>query len=545
MPLADESTAAVAAARDPGDVCDAVLDWLNYASPLFPHIRLEQKPAPRPGAAYLDFVAPTEGRAYLRVVGPPELEEVGEACVARVLAEAAKAGASTAVLLLNCDLHSGGQGSAAAESLLDDDLALPSGPLLLEPRWVAALALERAKPMVPTDERAAAALGGSPYFEGEPEPGSGGVRIVGTTLPPAFLVGHDSGIFRQKLESAQRQAAVGGTILLASVFFPPVTQSVRAQRRFYEFWGATPETIGLVEQRATWERDRWLTHIRRHQRRDVLDLAQVQEYLAAPEYYQLPLTKAELAEQVENIVALLGEPNYELRFATEAVDLPFEIVPDQVRIRTDRRNKGQPRQGRLASIALSGRAVIDTFEREFWTLYRSAGPDLIQAADIAAWLQQAVKNYSGHTPVRSPARSKYDVFLCYNNADVATVQRLARRLEKVGIRPWFDCWDAPPGVPAIMALESVISEIDAAAVFVGDSGIGPWQQLEIYTLLSRFVKRNCRVFPVLLGTAPNGPTPEVPPFLETLGWVDFRRGRMAQAFDRFIWGVDPSRQPSH
>jgi hypothetical protein len=46
-----------------------------------------------------------------------------------------------------------------------------------------------------------------------------------------------------------------------------------------------------------------------------------------------------------------------------------------------------------------------------------------------------------------------------------------------------------------------IEIIKSAAVFVGESGLGPWQNHEIPALLSQFVKREFPVIPVILPSA--------------------------------------------
>jgi hypothetical protein len=72
------------------------------------------------------------------------------------------------------------------------------------------------------------------------------------------------------------------------------------------------------------------------------------------------------------------------------------------------------------------------------------------------------------------------------------------------------------------ALEQQIGFIKSAAVFVGDSGIGPWQLPEIQAILNQFVKRACPVIPVVLGIGSAKSTPKLPLLLENLHWVDFR-----------------------
>lgn len=400
------------------------------------------------------------------------------------------------------------------------------------------MVFERAKPLMPSDEMAAGRLGSSPHFEGVPGAMASRVDITHTQFPPAFLIGADPGLFRQKLSALTKRPPANGTIMLATVFLPPITHSPTAVARFYEFFGASEETLDLVKARADLERDNWFRHIRQHRRIDVVDMGQVEEYLASPEYFQLPLTSEELVDQVERLVELLSEPNYELRLTRDAIDIPFELAPGEVRIRSDRRNKGQPRQGRIATISFHAQTTIDVFETEFWQLYRASEPSLDTPEALASWFRARAESYTGRPPVLTPDTRDYDVFLCYNSEDASEVAALARRLEKAGLRPWLDTWDAQPGRPAIMTLESAIDNIACAAVFVGQSGLGPWQTMESHALIARFLKRQCPVIPVLLRSAPAGSTPELPAFLGTFSWVNLRD---KDGFKRLEFGIDPSR----
>ena len=119
------------------------------------------------------------------------------------------------------------------------------------------------------------------------------------------------------------------------------------------------------------------------------------------------------------------------------------------------------------------------------------------------------------------AKGEYDVFLCYKNEDRPAVKAIGNQLRDRGIAPWLDMWDIPPGRPWQREVEKQIMTIPSAAVFVGQIGIGPWQQMEIEAFLREFVKRGCPVIPVMLPDAPD--KPELPPFLSGMHWVDFRR----------------------
>jgi hypothetical protein len=72
----------------------------------------------------------------------------------------------------------------------------------------------------------------------------------------------------------------------------------------------------------------------------------------------------------------------------------------------------------------------------------------------------------------------------------------------------------------------VIEKTPTALVIVGPSWMGRWQKQEYYALLDRAVSesqeegKRLRLIPVLLPGAPK--SPELPTFLRTINYVDFR-----------------------
>ncbi len=125
----------------------------------------------------------------------------------------------------------------------------------------------------------------------------------------------------------------------------------------------------------------------------------------------------------------------------------------------------------------------------------------------------------------------FDVFLCHHGDDKEAVRQMARQLREHGILPWLDETDLIPGRPWQEELERQISHIRAAAVFVGPSGVGPWQNHEIWAFLSEFSDRKCPVIPVLL---PEATAPKLPLFLRNMTWVDFSK---PGGIERLIWGI--------
>ncbi len=129
---------------------------------------------------------------------------------------------------------------------------------------------------------------------------------------------------------------------------------------------------------------------------------------------------------------------------------------------------------------------------------------------------------------------KFDVFLCHNSEDKSIVKRIGNKLKRRGLSPWLDEWELRPGLPWQELVEEQIEDIKSAAVFVGKSGLGPWQEMEVRGLLSEFVKRKCPVIPVILSDAPKKPI--LPLFLREMTWVDFRKDE-PDPIQQLIWGI--------
>ncbi len=128
----------------------------------------------------------------------------------------------------------------------------------------------------------------------------------------------------------------------------------------------------------------------------------------------------------------------------------------------------------------------------------------------------------------------FDVFLCHNSVNKAQVKRIGEKLKAYGLLPWLDEWELRPGVPWQRTLEKQIMSIKAAAVFVGEDGRGPWQELEIAAFIRQFVSRNCPVIPVLLRSCSS--EPDLPTFLEGMNYVNLAK-RKPDPIEQLIWGI--------
>jgi small GTP-binding protein len=115
----------------------------------------------------------------------------------------------------------------------------------------------------------------------------------------------------------------------------------------------------------------------------------------------------------------------------------------------------------------------------------------------------------------------YDVFLSYDSRDVDAVSAIAELLRTEGILPWMDRTALDGGARWYPALQDQITEVPAAAVFIGPHGRGPWQEREIEALEDQSTRREVKIIPVFLPTAPE--PADLPVFLSLRQAIDFRR----------------------
>jgi hypothetical protein len=101
--------------------------------------------------------------------------------------------------------------------------------------------------------------------------------------------------------------------------------------------------------------------------------------------------------------------------------------------------------------------------------------DVIRLLDLVS-----VSSRVGRDILAQGARqaTEFDVSLCHNSDDKPAVRLLARELKTAGVRTWFDEEQLRPGLPWQPEIERQIGMVGAACVFVGNSGFGPWQDVE-------------------------------------------------------------------
>jgi hypothetical protein len=168
-------------------------------------------------------------------------------------------------------------------------------------------------------------------------------------------------------------------------------------------------------------------------------------------------------------------------------------------------------------------------------IYRTESADSKAAPEPTATPQEPPPHHA--TP------PQYSVFLAHDGTDRPAIEELARRLMREGIEPWLDTWNLIPGDPWQPAIEEVLMDCGAVAIFVGPGPLGLWQHEQMRASIARQVEerqpgKKFRVIPVLLPGAGRPDAGRLPPFLRKNAWVEFRETLDdPEAFHRLVCGI--------
>lgn len=176
--------------------------------------------------------------------------------------------------------------------------------------------------------------------------------------------------------------------------------------------------------------------------------------------------------------------------------------------------------------------------------------DLKEILDIlgktSKWNQNIVE-YWKELPIKKPAKNtkqikkqtstnNHDVFMAHNSKDKSIIEIICEKLKANQIKPWLDKEQIPPGRWFQDVIQDTIKKISSAAIFIGKSGMGRWQVVELRSFISQCVEKNIPVIPVLLPGVKNIPEKFV--FLNEFSWVNFKKNiNDVEAMDNLIWGI--------
>ncbi|HKM52727.1 MAG TPA: toll/interleukin-1 receptor domain-containing protein, partial [Isosphaeraceae bacterium] len=136
---------------------------------------------------------------------------------------------------------------------------------------------------------------------------------------------------------------------------------------------------------------------------------------------------------------------------------------------------------------------------------------------------------------------RYHAFLSYNSQDRTAVEDMERRLRAEGLTPYLELRELPPGREFQPALAEALRDSKTCVMFLGPSGLGPWQSEELQVAIDTRVRdRDFHVIPVLLPGAERPRRGDVAQleFLINASWVEFLNTLDDQKeFRRLVWGI--------
>lgn len=152
------------------------------------------------------------------------------------------------------------------------------------------------------------------------------------------------------------------------------------------------------------------------------------------------------------------------------------------------------------------------------------------AANAGTLRAAAVSTLQGKIEV-----ADFDVFLAHNSQDRSEVKGLAGELRKLGINPWLDIEQIPPGRWFQDVIQQAVPNVRSAAIILGRSGIGQWQAVELRAFVAECAERGLPVIPVIL---PGGRVPEGLLILRQLRVVEFAHSITERGpLNDLRWGI--------
>lgn len=380
VPLADPETVNRLAELSIAKASSDLATWAEDLQRMDDRFRVEATPL-LDGAVKMSFSAPISGEVIAVLLG----EDRPDAELAARFSKALDANQAAVVLRTS--------GSESDEELLRE-LGIKweiDRTLVLTPEWTAAILVEGLRPdfLGVGDHGTDGAVAGYVQVNSNDGATIGVRRSSAAATAVSIQYTNTSSAIADHVRAARHLATpYDGTVLLASTYLPPVTHSLSAVLRFYSRDAISTERVQhLVRERYEAERETWVRHIESFKRIDVIDRRELMAYFRSPDYHRMHLSKSELIEQVENLLELLRFENYSLCLTPEPIDLSFEIRGSEVRIRADRRNKGEPRAGRITSLALDNASLAEVMEEEFWSLRRLTEDRFKDKDSVVAWIE--------------------------------------------------------------------------------------------------------------------------------------------------------------
>jgi hypothetical protein len=123
------------------------------------------------------------------------------------------------------------------------------------------------------------------------------------------------------------------------------------------------------------------------------------------------------------------------------------------------------------------------------------------------------------------ADAGFDIFLAHNSHDKPRIREISHGLKRRGLKPWLDEEQIVVGQSFQKVIQTAIPVVRSAVVFVGQDGLGNWQEEEVQLLLDTCKKADKPLFLALLPGVDDNDIPPELGFLKQKHWVSFNNGR--------------------
>ncbi|HEX2971197.1 MAG TPA: toll/interleukin-1 receptor domain-containing protein [Tepidisphaeraceae bacterium] len=175
--------------------------------------------------------------------------------------------------------------------------------------------------------------------------------------------------------------------------------------------------------------------------------------------------------------------------------------------------------------------VFRDFEQNFQDLKGPETTDL-----LFEWGGQKPPVFYGDSYTQ---HSRYDTFICYNHRDQKVAKKIDAKLRANGLLPWLDKRAIMPGAKWQEVIEEGVKKCRSISVLFGSSGLGRWQQAEVFAFLQRRLREDVKIIPVILPGVKG--LPPLDALLNVYQWVDLRQ-RDETNFFRFCDAIREAAQ---
>lgn len=179
--------------------------------------------------------------------------------------------------------------------------------------------------------------------------------------------------------------------------------------------------------------------------------------------------------------------------------------------------------GARADSAGLGRQLMDLLRRDGYLPPEGLSSPGVEPRVPDSTASPAVGHERRDSPM--PTGASWEMFISYNHQDTALVRKIQKALSERGLRVWDDS-KLLPADRFEEEIQSALESCQAAAVFVGASGLGRYQRKEFEVILKLFGRLGRRIAPCLLpgyveGGRENLKSLDLSGLMENQ-WADFR-----------------------